>query len=143
MLQAYPVVFREDRNGTTIAEVPDVPGTMTVGGDRTEALERVRGALVLMLSAMMEDREPIPRPSKPKRGQRVVALPPLVAAKISIYQAMQERSITQVEFARRLGCDDRQVRRLLDLGHQSRLDQLEEALHVLGKRLILDIENAA
>ena len=143
MLQAYPVAFREDRNGTTIAEVPDVPGTMTVGGDRTEALERVQGALVLMLSAMMEDREPIPLPSKPKRGQRVVALPPLVAAKISIYQAMQERSITQVEFARRLGCDDRQVRRLLDLGHQSRLDQLEEALHVLGKRLILDIENAA
>lgn len=143
MLQAYPVFFREDRNGTTIAEVPDVPGAMTVGGDRTEALERVQGALVLMLSAMMEDREPIPRPSKPKRGQSVVALPPLVAAKISIYQVMQQHGITQAELARRLGCDDRQVRRLLDLGHHSRLDQIEEALHVLGKRLILDIENAA
>ncbi len=142
-MQAYPVVFSKDRNGTTIAEVPDVPGTMTVGGDRREALERLRGALVLMLSARMEDREPIPGPSKPKRGQSVVALPPLVAAKISIYQGMQERGITQAELARRLGRDDRQVRRLLDLGHHSRLDQIEEALRVLGKRLILDIKNAA
>jgi len=71
-----------------------------------------------MLSARME-LEPIPRPSKPKRGQSVVTLPPLVAAKMSLYQATQERGATQVELARRLGCDDRQVRRLLDLERRS------------------------
>jgi hypothetical protein len=35
------------------------------------------------------------------------------------------------------------VRRLLDLDHRSRLDQLEAALGVIGKRLVLDVRDAA
>lgn len=143
MLQAYPVVFRRDTNGTVIAEVPDVPGTMTVGNDRHEALERVQDALIVMLSGLMDRRAPIPRPSRPKKGQPTVALPPMAAAKLSIYRAMLERNVTQLELASRLGCDARQVRRLLDLDHNSRLDHLDAALHALGKRFVLDVRDAA
>jgi hypothetical protein len=35
------------------------------------------------------------------------------------------------------------VRRLLDLDHRSRLDQLETALGALGKRLVLEVQDAA
>ena len=139
MRQAYPVTFRNDKNGTVIAEVPDVPGTATVGANHAEALERVGGALVAMLSAMIEDRESIPPPSRAKKGQSVVSLPPLIAAKLAIYRAMREHRMNQVDLAARLGSDARQVRRLLDLHHHSRLDQLEAALGALGKRLVLDV----
>jgi antitoxin HicB len=70
-------------------------------------------------------------------------LPPQVVAKLAIYQAMRAPGLSQAALAERLGCDPRQVRRLLDLDHRSRLDQLEAALAALGKRLVLDVEDAA
>jgi len=47
MPYAYPAAFRQDQDGTVMALAPDVPGTMTVGGDRSEAWERVHGALLV------------------------------------------------------------------------------------------------
>lgn len=143
MLEAYPVVFTPDTNRTVIAEVPDVPGTMTVGKDRAEALERVQDALIAMLSGYMDQKMAIPPPSKPKKGQPAIALSPMVSGKLAIYQAMRARRLTQSELAERLGCDARQVRRLLDLDHNSRLDHLEAALRALEKRLVVDVRDAA
>ena len=51
----------------------------------------------------------------------------MVAAKLAIYEAMRRQGLTQAALAERLGCDPRQVRRLLDLDHASTLAQLERA----------------
>ena len=48
---------------------------------------------------------------------------------------MRQAGITKAELASRLGWSKTQVGRLLDLNHDSRLDQIEAALAVLGKRL--------
>jgi antitoxin HicB len=125
------VSFEEDHNGTVIAMAPGVPGAMTVGGTRAEALERI------------EDREPIPRPSQPARGQRTVELSPTVAAKLSIYQAMRARRMTPEDLSRRLGWEAARLRRLLDLRRRSRLEDIEAALEAMGKRLIIEVGNAA
>jgi antitoxin HicB len=143
MIYEYPVSFQADQNGAIIATVPDVPGAMTVGGNRTEALERVRVALTVMLAGRVEDRESIPRPSKPIRGQRSVTLTPTATAKLSIYQAMRVRRMRPEDLARRLGWDEARVARLLDLRRRSRLEDLEAAVQALGKRLIIEIGNAA
>jgi antitoxin HicB len=45
--------------------------------------------------------------------------------------------------ARRLNCHLPQIDRLLDLNHASRLDQVEAAFRVLGKRLGIHVENEA
>jgi antitoxin HicB len=42
-----------------------------------------------------------------------------------------------------LGWHGPQIDRLLDLNHASRLDQIEAALAALGKRLTLDLADAA
>jgi antitoxin HicB len=139
----YPVTFQRDQNGSMIATVLDVPGTMTVGANREEALDRVQGALVAMLAARMEDQETIPRPSRPVRGQRVVVLHPLVAAKISVYQAMRGRQTTPEHLARRLGWEESRMRRVLDLRRRSRLEDIEASLAALGKRLVIEVKNAA
>lgn len=76
-------------------------------------------------------------------GRSVAILPPQVTAKLAIYQAMREAGLTQAALAERLNCDPRHVRRLLDLDHRSRLDQLEAALSALGKRLALEVRDAA
>ena len=139
----YPLTLKKDRNGTIIAQAVDAPGALTVGLDEADARTQAVDALITLFAALMAEGEPIPRPSRPKPGVPVATLPPMVAAKLAIYQAMREAGLTQSALAERLGCDPRQVRRLLDLDHSSRLDQLEAALAALGKRLIIEVQDAA
>jgi antitoxin HicB len=70
-------------------------------------------------------------------------LRPLVAAKLALAAAMVSQGVTQVELARRLAIDGRQVRRLLDLRHGSRIEHLEAALAVFGKSIELTVRDAA
>ena len=143
MVYAYPVEFRKDQNGTVIALIPDVPGTMTVGADRAEAFERIHGALVAMLAARLSDHERIPRPSRPARGQRIATLSPLVAAKVSIHEALSARRKSPEELRHRLGWNEARLRGVLDLRHRSRFEDVEALLKLLGKRLVVAVENAA
>ena len=143
MLQAYPASLKPNGQGGFIAQFHDVPEALTEADTREEALEWAQDALVVALSGYLDDRKDIPRPSRPQRGQKLVVLPPLIALKLAIYQALRDQTLTQAELARRLGCDSRQVRRILDLDHNSRLDLLGAALRALGKKLVLDVKNAA
>lgn len=139
MQQAYPVILTRDGN-SIIAEFPDVPEAMTVGADEINALEWAQDALVVALSGYLDERKDIPKPSKPKVGQKTVVLPPVIASKLAIYQAMRDQGVTQADLAERLHCDARQIRRLLDLDQHSRMDFIDDALHELGKRLVIDIQ---
>ena len=96
-----------------------------------------------MLAARVQDRETIPRPAAPARGQRVPMLPPMVAAKLTMYRAMRSRRITTGNLARRLGWEHTRLRSLLDPRRRSRLEDIEAALAALGKPLVIDVENAA
>jgi antitoxin HicB len=62
-------------------------------------------------------------------------LPPLVAAKLALHDAMLAAGISNVELARRLGLEEKAVRRLRDPLHRSHIGQVEAALRLLGRRL--------
>ena len=47
------------------------------------------------------------------------------------------------DLARRLGWAETQLRRVLDPRRRSRLEDIEAALGALGKRLVIEVENAA
>jgi antitoxin HicB len=143
MVYAYPVTLSRDRNGTTIAESVDVPGAVTAGNTPEQALGRLPDALIVMLAACMEQRKPLPLPSRPRRGQATAPLPPMVAGKLALYEAMRQQRLSQTQLAARLRCDPKQIRRLLDLDHASRLEQLDTALRAVGKRLIVEVQDAA
>ncbi|HEU5280673.1 MAG TPA: type II toxin-antitoxin system HicB family antitoxin [Gammaproteobacteria bacterium] len=138
MQQAYPVIFTQDDDSIIVA-FPDVPEAMTVGLNEAHALLQAEDALIVALSGYLEDKRDIPKPSKAKANQVVIVLPPLIASKLAIYQAMRDQNVSQSALAHRLHCDARQVRRLLDLDHHSRMDLIDDALHELGKKLVIDI----
>jgi antitoxin HicB len=138
----YPLRITPDRNGTVIAQALDAPGALTVGRDEPDAVAQAVDALITLFAHLMAQGEPLPQPSRPKRAQPCATLPPTVAAKLAIYRAMRDAGIAEVALAGRLGCELRQVRRLLDLDHPSRLDQLDAALAALGKRLVLEVQGA-
>ena len=122
---------------------PDFPNVHTFGDDKEEALVRAVDALESMLMAMIEDRKDIPEPSRAKRGQSTITLPALTEAKIELYRQMRASKVGKAELARRLHCHLPQIDRLLDLNHGSRLDQIEQALLAVGKRLTISFEDAA
>lgn len=91
------------------------------------------------IAARIDDKLDIPSPSIPKEREHIVILPIQTALKASIYLAMQEASITKVELARLLEVDEKEVRRILDPRHGTRLSTIESALAVLGKRIELQL----
>ncbi|MBF0604976.1 MAG: hypothetical protein HQL07_14955 [Nitrospirae bacterium] len=142
MNPVFPYELHEDYPGFFIS-FPDVPGALT--GDDTEEETR-SGALNCLIEAMegcMDLRGAIPLPSQPNVGQGTVILPPLVVAKLALYEGMRKQGMTRVTMARELGVTENVVRRLLDLRHRSHIGQVENALAVLGKRLMVTVQDAA
>ena len=66
-----------------------------------------------------------------------------VAAKLAFVDAFREAGISKSEFGRRIGKDEKEVRRLLDPKHPTKLSTLTAALGILGQRLIVGVEAAA
>ena len=130
----YPVTLTPDGD-TVLVTFADVPEALTFGADEDEALLQAVDALETALSMYVDARKPLPVASKAKRGQRTVRPSALDGAKLGVYQAMTEQGIKKAELARRLGWHMPQVDRLFDLRHASRLDQIEAAARVLGRRL--------
>jgi antitoxin HicB len=137
----YPVDLTRE-GSRTLVSFPDFPNVHTYGDDEGEALSRAVDALETYLMSMIEDREPIPAPSRRRRRQSIT-LPALTEAKIELYRQMRASKVGKAELARRLHCHLPQIDRLLDLNHASRLDQIEQALLAVGKRLTISVEDAA
>jgi antitoxin HicB len=140
---AFPYKLVPDDNETLLVEFRDVPEAHTFGDDADEAAARATDALEAALSGYMDLRRDLPAPSKLRRGERLAVLPPLTEAKLRLYMEMRAAKIGKAELARRLNCHLPQVDRLLDLDHASRLDQIEAAFRCLGRRIDIQVVNAA
>ena len=139
MNMSYPVTLKSYRGGQVGVFFADVPEAITAGTNEAEAMDRAQDALTVALSSYLDDGRPLPVPSKAKRGQPMVVLPPRVAIKLAIHEAMCEQGVTQMQLGELLGIDGRQVRRILDLDHESKLSQLEAALAGLGLRASVSV----
>jgi antitoxin HicB len=141
MPDAYPLQVAVADEGVTIT-CPDLPGMVTCGATHAEALDRATEAVVTALSIYVAGGRPAPRPSAP-HGRPVVWVAALAAAKLALHQAMLATGVSNVELARRLGLDEKAVRRLRDPLHRSHIGAVEAALRHLGRRLELTVREAA
>jgi antitoxin HicB len=141
MRYAYPVHLVEAADGVTVT-FPDVPEAITCGDTAAEALARAQAALVSALSFYVDDDRALPRPSATP-GRPMIAVTILEAAKLALHDAMLAGKVSNVELARRLGLDEKAIRRLRDPLHRSHVGQVEVALHELGRRVELLVEDAA
>jgi len=132
----YPVNLRKDGKFFLVT-FPDIPEAITQGNNRFHALKMAKEALESAMDFYFEDKRPVPMPSKPKRGQAVVELPPSVAAKALLLNEMLRQKVKPAELARRLGTTPQEVNRLTNIRHTTRIDRVDEALRALGKRLIV------
>ena len=91
MLYVYPCVLEAEDEGGFSVYFPDLPEALTCGDDRQSALEMAEDALVVALSARIDDQEHIPVPSAALPGQDPVAVPFRLAAKLALYSGMQDQ----------------------------------------------------
>jgi antitoxin HicB len=141
MRYAYPYELTAQPEGGLTVTFPDVPEAITQGETQEEAAAMAEDALVTALSFYTDNSERLPQPS-PSRGRPLAYVPPLVAAKLALHDAMVAGRVSNVALAQQLGMDEKTVRRLRDPLHQSRINQVDAALRVLGKRMGIVVEAA-
>jgi antitoxin HicB len=136
----YPVTLTPDTNGTLLVGFPDFPQANSVGDNESDALANAVEALEVAVDIYFEQRLPIPLPSKPEPGQRVVSLPVLETAKVLVWNEMFAQKMRKADLARQLGVHTPQIDRLFDLKHSSKIEFVEEAAKALGKKLAVSFQ---
>lgn len=131
----YPVTLTPDTNGSYLVGFPDFPEANSVGDDEADALRNAVYALETALEIYFDQRRPVPAPSEPAAGQRIVALPALDTAKVLLWNEMHAQQLRKADLARMLDVHTPQVDRLFDLAHSSKIEFVELAAKALGKTL--------
>jgi antitoxin HicB len=131
----YPVKFTKQKEGGFLVEFSDFPEAITQGENEEDAREQAVDCLEEAIANRIEMKLDIPVPSQPKKGQYCASLSTTLVAKTALYLIMRDRSLTNMALAKKLHCDEKEVRRLLDPHYSSKFPRLEEALHLLGQHL--------
>ncbi len=56
----YRVLIQQDEDGVFVAEVPALPGCLSQGHTRTEALRNIQEAIAVYLESLSAHQEPVP-----------------------------------------------------------------------------------
>lgn len=131
----YPVNLEPQPEGGFTVTFPDIPEAITQGEDVEDALLHGADVLESAMDFYIEKGIQIPKPSRPKRGQRVIELPASYAVKILLLNEMAAQKVRPSELARRMKITRQEVNRLIDPRHTSKIDGVAQALKALGKTL--------
>jgi antitoxin HicB len=140
---AYRALFEPgDCRGTIVVRFPDVPEVITQGRSEADARAMAEEALGLVLLSYLQRGKALPKPRAKGRGLVDVAVAPDVAAKLAVLESFAAAGISKSELARRIGKDEKEVRRILDPKHPTKLPALTATLRALGKRLVVGVMEA-
>lgn len=135
-MKTYDYAFRfTPEDGGWVVTCRDLPEAISQAGKHEDRIGVAEGCLQAAIESRIHDGELLPVASKPRKGEAVITPPAGTAAKAALYDAMREAGISKMELARRLGVDEKEVRRMLDAGHGTKLPRIAEAIAVLGRHL--------
>ncbi|ANH70710.1 type II toxin-antitoxin system HicB family antitoxin [Mitsuaria sp. 7] len=138
---SFPARITPDGSGFMV-QFPDIPEATTCGATYQDALDMGADALATAMDFYFEDKRPVPPPSRLKRGQVLIDLPPSIGAKVLLLNEMLAQGTRNADLARRMNVRPQDVSRLTDLSHPTKIDTIAAALKALGKRLELSLADA-
>jgi len=139
----YGARFEPGEEGGIVVSFPDVPEAITQGEDETDAAKQAQEALGLALLTYPRRGRAVPDAKARARGLVRIAVAPEVAAKLAVLEAYATSGISKSELARRLRKDEKEVRRILDPRHATKLATLTEVLRELGQQLVIGVQTAS
>lgn len=138
----YAVALTPAEDGSFVVTCRDLPQLVARSEDVPVALAQAADAMTKVFATYIQEKLDFPIPSWPQRGEYRVYPSAETMAKAALYVAMREAQVTNVQLAKRLGVDEKEVRRLLDPHYASKLPRIAQAVALLGKRLVIGLEAA-
>ncbi len=138
----YRAEFERGSRRGYVVSFPDVPEAITQGRAMADARAMAEEALGLVLLTYLQRGMPLPKPRARGRSLIEITVAPEVAAKLAVLEAFRAAGISKSELARRIGKDEKEVRRILDPKHATKLPALTAALRAMGKRLVVGVVEA-
>ncbi|MGV3679938.1 MAG: type II toxin-antitoxin system HicB family antitoxin [Acidovorax sp.] len=139
----FPALFAPAAEGGFTVTFRDVPEAITEGDTLEEAETMALDALVTAMEFYFDDGRPVPAPSKAKAGERLVALPASVAAKVHLLNARLASKMKTVDVARAMGIKPQELARIYDLKHATKIDTIAAAMAALGLNLSVRVDPEA
>ena len=133
----YPAKIEADEDGFFLVTFKDLPFAVTDGKTHHEAMEAATDCLEEAIAMCIDDGLLLPLPSKQRKGEIGIVLPALMAAKAALYITLKKKGLTKAAFARLLNVNEKEGRRLLDPHHKTKIPRINEALSVLGNKLVI------
>jgi antitoxin HicB len=130
---SYPVSLNPAEEGGYVVMFRDLPEAITQGESLEESLVEASDCLAEAIAARIDDERQIPEPSEIRAGEYRVAVPLRIALKAALYSALKESGIAKTQLGEILGKDEKEIRRILDPHHGTKLPTIEQALNALGK----------
>ena len=138
----YPATFTPDNEaGGFVVNFRDLPEAITQGESIEDSLEEAADCLEEAIANRIVCKLDLPTPSEPLDSEYMIPVPASTAITAALYLSIKSTKLTKVQLASKLGLDEKEVRRLLDPYHQSKLPRVEEVLERVGKRLIVSLED--
>lgn len=137
----YPVTLTKQKEGGYLVQFEDFPEAITQGDTIENALNEAIDCLEEAIANRIQMKLDIPAPTQLhfKKHQHPISPHTTFSAKIALYRTMREQKLTNLSLAKKLNCDEKEVRRLLDPHYNSKLPRIEQALNLLGKKLQLEV----
>ncbi len=136
----YPALFNSSKTESGyVITFRDLPEAITESDSIEGGILEAADCLEEAIAGRIDDGLDIPLPSKLRRRERIISVPAQTACKAALYVAMRESGTNKSELARLLDVDVREIRRMLNPHHGTKLPAMEQALMVLGKEIELRI----
>lgn len=130
---SYPAILESSEEGGYVVTFREFPEAITQGDNLEESLIEASDCLAEAIAARIDDSAAIPEPSEIREGEYRVAVPLRIALKAALYSALKETGIAKTQLGEMLGKDEKEIRRILDPHHGTKLPTIEQALNALGK----------
>jgi antitoxin HicB len=131
----YPVLFTDAPEGGWVITCRDLPEAISQADAHEDREDIASGCLQAAIESRMQDGEILPVASRVRKAEVAVSAPLETLVKAALYEAMREANISKSELARRMGVDEKEVRRMLDARHATKIPRLDQAVRALGRRL--------
>jgi antitoxin HicB len=138
---SFPAALTPDLDDSGyVVTFRDLPEAITQGDSVEFALQEALDCIEEAIAARIDDRLNIPKPSELLENEYLVTVPMQTALKAALIMAMSESKMNQVQLAHALSVDEKEVRRILNPRHATKLATMERTLNVLGKKAVLYVE---
>jgi antitoxin HicB len=140
---AYPAKIARAKEGGWLIAFRDFPEAHPQAEDSEDVIDLAEGCVQACIEGRLIDGIGIPEPTESRAGEVMVAVPIETATKAALFAAVAASGRSRVALARALEMDEKEMRRMLDPRHSSKLPRIEKVLRALGKELRLAVVDAA